>query len=367
MLGEALELMHTTTDRWTTVRATIEEWSDQDLLAFAAERTSDAVFGAGSRPPGAPSRHGHGVRETRHVLVARSDRAVRLESRLDDGTHLVVLGADGSVLTVGPDGAGDSWPGARLSIGWLHLGLVGAMLAPDLIAGAFRLRVSGTATVAGRGCLVAEALGRPEHLRQSRDLFGHGVPGGIVTIDRATGLVLRAEAVDAGQVVRRAEMTEVEVDGPPAEDALFSTEAPPGSGRPDPARRRSLPLREAAACLPFALLAPPPTDEDYPWTALLTGPPPGATGVVLHRVGGPLRPGRGLVSITESADPKALPDTAGWRSVTVDGLPAHAWEGGGTAHLTAWREGTGVWIQNADGPADAEVLLRSLRPVDRTG
>jgi hypothetical protein len=362
MLGELLELMHTSDERWSTLRATAHEWKDGDALDERAAAAGSAFFGRPATPPGAPPRGGTtGIRESRLTVIARSQPAVRLELPEHEHLRLVVIGPDGGNLIVQADGTAQSEPVHQLAMGWWHLGLVGPMLAPNVLSGAFRLRTVGTCSVAGRECLTATGLARPEFVPFGPDLLGQGVTQAELAVDRATGLIMRLEATHAGRPVHRVEIQDLELDTAIEPDA-FSIEPPPGSTARDPADGMPMAVDEIAARVPFTLLTPAPIPGRYPWMGHLMRTPHGSVAVMLSPIGRVVR-GNPLVSIVESADQERLPDVTQWQPVGVADRSGHAWADEHSAHLVVWREGTGVWIRNAANLAAAQELARSLEPV----
>jgi hypothetical protein len=252
MLGELLEIMHTCTDRWTTLHADLHEWQDDDGLAAASQARSTSFGVTRSRPPGLPAGYGHGI-----------DR-------------------------------------------------------------------------------------------------------GRLAVDRATGLILRLEAVHDGRPVRRVEVTDLVLDAA-VDPSTFSVEPPAGSVPPDPAHHSSLPPAEAARHVPFTVFAPAASLGDYPWTAFVATGPNHPVRLYLHQIGTPLGRHLNRVSILQAADPAALPDVTRWSAVDLDGGPGHAWTEDAATDLVAWRDGTGIWIQNAADLDAARALLQSLRVVPRDG
>jgi hypothetical protein len=370
MLGELLELLHTSQDRWQALSAGVRDWQDLDGLSAAADRlSSDIVGGPAGTPPGSPRTPGcTGVVESELTVTAVSAGPVRVGSRTGDEQELLIVHPDGQVLTVDRDGVADSEDGRPLSVAWVRLDLVGLMLAPAVLAGVCRLTEPGAAQVAGRDCLTTRAVLRPDLLGHLPYLLGYGIHQADLAVDTATGLVLRVAAVDDAD--RRLHTVEVEwlELNPSIDPDAFSLQLPPGAIPRPPERIGPVTIREAAAAAPFTLFAPTPTADDYPWAVLLTAGRRGRPVTAhLHQLGRRVQPGRLGPSILESGALGALPEVSGWTPLQLGGLVAHVWASDGLAHLVAWQEGTGIWIQGAASVDAAQRLLESLHAVPTDG
>jgi hypothetical protein len=367
MLAELLELLHTAEDRWTSLQADLSVWKDRDGLDAAADRASAAFLGApaAGRPPGSPhSGDSTGTEEATLSVTATSRRAVRVERTTDGGRDLLVVDAGGGVLQVDPQGVADTEPNPHRSVAWIRLELLAPMLAPAILAGACRLQVTGATVVAGRECIAAVAVLRPETVDLVHNLLGYGVRRVELAVDRATGVVLRMQATDDdGRPLHRVEARSVRYDAP-VDDALFSLEPPPGTTSIDQSRSGPVTIQEAARLVPFTLFAPPAGQADYPWSALVTPALPGRPATVhLHQLGMRRPTGRRMTFVVQTTDPVCMPEVTDWQPVRIGDLDAHTWTGERSTHLAVWRDGTGVWIRDADSPEAAAALLRSMQPV----
>jgi hypothetical protein len=365
MLGELLELLHTSQDRWQALSAGLRDWQDLDGLSAAADRlSSDIVGGPADAPPGSPRTPGcTGVVESELKVTAVSAGPVRVDSRTGDEQELLIVHPDGQVLTVDRDGVADTEDSRPLSVAWVRLDLLGPMLAPAVLAGVCRLAEPVAVQVAGRDCLATRAVLRPDLLGDLPYLFGYGVRQADLAVDTVTGLVLRVAAVDdADRPLHTVEVEWLELN-PSVDPDAFSLQLPPGA-TPRP-REQSGPvtIREAASAAPFTLFAPSLTTDDYPWSVLLTAGRRGPVTAHLHQLGQRVQPGRLGPSILQSGAPEALPDVSGWTPLQLGDLAAHVWASDGMAHLVAWSEGTGIWIQGAESVNAAQRLLESLHAV----
>ena len=109
------------------------------------------------------------------------------------------------------------------------------------------------------------------------------------------------------------------------------------------------------------LFVPPPSLNERPWAGVAVHERGQGESVVLHQFGFGVR-GK-LLLMVQSADQAALPDTTEWQQVEVAGRHAHGWSDRGAADVVLWRDGTGIWIRNAEDLGQAVALAESLEPV----
>lgn len=235
MLAELLELLHTGEDRWDSLEADVHERQDRDGLRAVADRASAAFFGSSPtrRPPGSPpADDGTGTEEWTLSVTATSRRAVRVARQTEGGRAVLIVGADGGILHVDEHGVADTEPNPLRSVPWIRLGLLAPMLAPAMLAGACRLRVTGTTVVASRECIGAVAVMRPEATDLVQNLLGFGVRRAELAVDRFTGVVLRIQTTDDDEhPLHRLEAHSVRFDVPSTATRSPPNRVSPRSGR----------------------------------------------------------------------------------------------------------------------------------------
>jgi hypothetical protein len=158
---------------------------------------------------------------------------------------VLIVGADGGILHVDEHGVAGTEPNPLRSAPWIRLGLLAPMLAPAMLAGACRLRVTGTTVVASRECIGAVAMMRPEATDLVQNLLGFGVRRAELAVDRFTGVVLRIQTTDDDEhPLHRLEAHSVRFDVPSTATRSPRTGFPlvagevPDEGRPETADPR---------------------------------------------------------------------------------------------------------------------------------
>ncbi len=221
-MADLLELLYLARSRWTTVHATLSDWTHVERSQHAYERflvRSGRVSGP-SVSVGAPGDGSHPVEvEYASRLWLSADGRFRQERVGEwDGMTLVHDGEKAWIYT-GRSGAIEHESQTIAPSG-------AELFDPAVLIPALELELLGDVTVAGR---TTHAVGARPRAR-------HGPPGDLVpagcdevrlAVDAERGVVLRIESLFDGERVRLVEVAEIAFDDP-IDEERFRFELPPG-------------------------------------------------------------------------------------------------------------------------------------------
>jgi hypothetical protein len=265
-LAELLELMHTSTTRWQTIRARGWEWRHLVRLQDAwrrmipRDRSRGIAISSGSEQPTPED-----VREPWRLWRAQPDR-VRTEFTVGDDTVTAVIVGE----------TWWSWSRSRTvttNRGDPHSshgrGPGDALLHPASILPAVELDVAGPIIFIGRPALEVVATPSPidDNDEESSDwrFATHHLGGGAdeyaLLVDAQRGVLLRSEARIGGEPFRIIEMAAVAFDEALAEDVFAP---PPDRDIQSTTSPRSVSLIELPDAVSFTVLVPesPPFGAD---------------------------------------------------------------------------------------------------------
>jgi hypothetical protein len=312
-LGDLLELLHTSDQRWRTVRMAGREWRHEARLLEAFHREAARRRGTVAMMWG----HGTGApkpidREDRWALWVAPEGRVRAEFSVGEEEIVAVLRGNQwwhwSPSTGGQTNAADPSDG-----GSHGTGPGAALLETAAILPALTFEITGKAKTARRSALAVRAT----PVQSERDLpvlSGlHGIGSGAdeyrLLLDAERGVLLRAEALLGGEPFRLLELNEVGFDEElPAE--TFTLDLPPGQAFSAPPEYRDVPLDRLPGEVAFTVFVPehPPVAADPmepvepPRTAMIMPAAP-RWNVPLHvHFTYQLGPGR-MLTLRESAEP----------------------------------------------------------------
>lgn len=257
-LGQVLELMHTSEQRWRLLRAVGREWRHGPLHLEAFMRMverrrsgSVSVFGSSSKEVEEPEET-----ETTWRLWMEGRHRVRAEFAIGHG-DMVTAVVDGrtwwswspSMGALTNEGRENSETG---------LGPGTALLHPAVILPAVDLEIRGQATKLGRPVCEVLALPTSDEDEESLDQV-HGIGSGAeeyaLLVDVERGVLLRTEARLHGRPFLVLEMDQVAFDEElPAE--TFAPAPPGGEEFEAVPRSRSLLLEDLPAAVGFVVLVP---------------------------------------------------------------------------------------------------------------
>jgi hypothetical protein len=265
-LAELLELMHTSTTRWQTIRAQGWEWRHLVRLQDAwrrmvpRDRSRGTAISAGSEQPKPED-----VRAPWRLWLAQPDR-VRTEFTVGDDTVTAVIVGE----------TWWSWSRSRTvttNRGDPHSshgrGPGDALLHPASILPAVELDIAGRTTFIDRPVLEVVATPSPidDNDEESSDwrFATHGLGGGAdeyaLLVDAQCGVLLRSEARIGGEPFQIIEMRAVAFDEKLAEEVFAP---PPDRDIESTTSPRSVTPMELPDLVPFTVLVPehPPFGAD---------------------------------------------------------------------------------------------------------
>jgi hypothetical protein len=187
-VGELLELLYTARDHWTTVQATIRQWTHLERSHLAYERHLRETRGVGgeSVPAGSygdlPGQHPRELSMVTRVWL--DDRRRFREERPDSGMTIVSDGRRATIYT--PESGLVEHESETLRPTVDHL------VDPSVLIPSLEFAVTGEAELAGRRALVVEASPRPPRLPPI-ELVPYGCREVTLHVDRETGVLLRIE------------------------------------------------------------------------------------------------------------------------------------------------------------------------------
>jgi hypothetical protein len=259
-LGDVLELMHTSEQRWRSLRAEGREWRHEALLLEAFMRMvwrrrsgSVSVFGGSSEEAEEPEET-----ESTWRLWMEGRHKVRAEFAVGHG-EMVTAVVDGPTWwSWSPSNGALTNEGSENAETGLGPGT--SLVHPALILPAIDLEIWGRTTRLGRSVyevLVAPTTGDDEDEESSALL--HGIGSGAeeyeLLVDGERGVLLRTEARLHGRPFLILEMNEVGFDEElPA--ASFTLAPPKGEEFQAVPRSRSLLLEELPRAVDFTVLVP---------------------------------------------------------------------------------------------------------------
>ncbi len=374
-LGDVLELVATSSQRWVSLTATVTQYCHHDLQQRSIEMNQVSFMPKRSSPPGDPFGRTDGPVQSTVVarLWARGLERVRVEhdaSAADHAPMLLVRNpsrswsqmSNGEIITTDTSGPFGGTPDGT---GWSML------LDPAKLLAAGDVEPLGGGEIDGRSTLRARIQSKgPDATAMFRDsgpviYMGWMGDTNVVELDAATGLVLRFETSIGGEVFRSFTMADVKIDEPLGDD-LFD-EAPPAGAPTRDAHQMAEPVEVVAGRVPFTLFAPAGSQS----RAFLT---PGRADqpqvVQVHEMPTAFRPGMipMMTQLIESASADALADPSAWDAVVIDGRPGWVWqpEGGGEVHVRFERDGTQIWLRGRHDRSDALELAARLAPVSQS-
>jgi hypothetical protein len=312
-LGDLLELLHTSDQRWRTVRMAGREWRHEARLLEAFHREAARHRGAVAMMWG----HGTGApkpieREDRWALWVAPEGRVRAAFSVGEEEIVAVLRGNQwwhwSPSTGGQTNAADPSEG-----GSHGTGPGAALVETATILPALSFEITGRAEAAGRSALAVRAT----PVLSERDLHGpsglHGIGSGAdeyrLLVDAERGVLLRAEALLGGEPFRLLELNEVGFDEElPAE--TFTLELPAGQAFSAPPEYRDVPLDRLSGEVAFTVFVPEhppvaaePMEPVEPRRTAMIMPAAPRWNVPLHiHLTYQLGPGR-MLTLRESAEP----------------------------------------------------------------
>jgi outer membrane lipoprotein-sorting protein len=369
-LGEVLELMHTSEQRWRSLRAAGREWRHAALNLEAFMRMverrrpgSVAVFGGSSEEVEEPEES-----ESTWRLWMEGRRRIRAEFTVGHG-DMVTAVVDGPTWW--------SWSpstGALTNEGSENaetgLGPGTALVHPAVILPAIDLEIRGRTRKLDRS--VYEVVATPSEGDEEEQNAGllHGIGSGAeqytLLVDGERGVLLRTEARLHGRPFLILEMDEVAFDQAlPAE--TFTLAPPSGQEFEAVPRSRSLLLEELPAAVGFTVLvperAPDDTDTDVMIEPALPryGVPEHAN-ITYHTFNRDATPTS--LTLRESGAPMPLPDKADWREVEGIVVAEDGHTDPPTIRVRLEMQGTHVELSSRDLPMTQLLDMgRSLVPL----
>jgi hypothetical protein len=360
-VGDALELIHTSPDRWRVVRCEGYGWrhGPRSVEAFTAAQ--------GGRTPLVSRRSdGERLEETEEEWKLWFEKPSRTRAEFTVGSEVW------SAVTVGSTWW--SWSptrGGRTNGGWegseLGIGPGGSLLDVGPLLPVVELALVEDVMFLQRRAFHVRAVDRPiddPHVAERLGL--HGLPSGAdeygLLIDAERGVALRIEQRRSGLPFHVLEMTSVAFD----ESLPTETFLPPGG--PDieysiePASRSML-LDEAVRQIPFAVLVPEHPEVGPPRAMVQFGS--GAPQLHLtYSTAPPTRGDNRNFVVWEAAEP--LPELPRWRWREVDGvrIVEDATTEPSTRRVRLERGSTRVDISSTTIPEERLIeLARSLVPL----
>jgi hypothetical protein len=311
-LGDLLELLHTSDQRWRTVRMAGREWRHEARLLEAFHREA-------ARHRGAVAMYGHGTgapkpieREDRWALWVAPEGRVRAEFSVGEEEMIVVLRGNQwwhwSPSTGGQTNAADPSEG-----GSHGTGPGAALLETAGILPALSFEITGRAEAAGRSAFAVRATPvlseRDFHVMSGLHGIGSGADKYRLLVDAERGVLLRAEALLGDELFRTLEANEIGFDEelPPE---TFVLELAAGQAFSPPPEYLDVPLDKLVGEVAFTVFVPehPPVAADPmepvepPRTATIMPAAP-RWNVPLHvHLTYQLGPG-GMLTLRESAEP----------------------------------------------------------------
>jgi outer membrane lipoprotein-sorting protein len=374
-LGEVLELMHTSEQRWCSVRASGREWRHAalNLEAFMSmvERRrpgSVAVFGSSAGEVEEPEES-----DSTWRLWMEGRHRVRAEFAVGQG-EMVTAVVDGSTWW--------SWSpstGALTNEGSENaetgLGPGTALVHPAVILPAIDLEIRGRTTKLDRS--VYEVLATPSEEDEEAENSGllHGIGSGAedysLLVDGERGVLLRTEARLHGRPFLILDIDDVAFDQElPAE--TFTLAPPSGQEFEAVPRSRSLLLEELPAAVGFTVLVPERSLDDADVDvmiepALLRHGVPEHANITYHTFNRDETPTS--MTLRESGAPMPLPDKTEWREVEGIVVAEDPHTDPPTIRVRLEMQGTHVELSSRDLPVrqllDMGRSLVPLPPVHR--
>ena len=255
-VGELLALLHTSTQRYRTLRAVVREWTHLLRLEQAIARYSERRAAAGQsgwalygdrEAPGETSEIVTRIWVDPPRRRAETDSDGHEHRFVDDGTRAVGIWNGGAMEI-------PSQPDERL-----------LAVDPSWLVGSVDLTLDGETSVAGRRVVRVRARLREREYAAPVPELLEAADEHDLLVDAERGVVLRAASLLDGEPFQVREALEIAFDEE-FPDGTFSLELPPGTHvrRPeDVPSPEHTGIEEAAASLPFPLYVPRELPE--PW------------------------------------------------------------------------------------------------------
>jgi outer membrane lipoprotein-sorting protein len=369
-LGDLLELMHTSEERWRSLRAEGTEWRHTALHLEAFMRRvgrrrsrSVAVVGDSSREVDESEQTESGWR----LWMAKPER-VRAEFAVGHGDRVTVV-VDGRTWWSWSPSAGAQTNGGREnSESGVGPGI--ALVRPSLLLPAVDLEIRGRTTRLGR--LALEVLARPASTDDDDEDSGvlHGIGTGAdeykLLVDAERGVLLRTEARFRGRPFLVLAIDDAAFDERLPPDT-FTLVPPTGEGfRTSPVARPLL-LEELPVAVGFTVLVPEraPNDAEVDvmiWPALPRHQMPEHASITYHTFS---RDGISTsISLRESAEPMPVSGASQWRDVAGFKVEEDGGTDDTTIRVRLERLGTHVELSSRDlSVGDLLDIGRSLVPL----
>jgi hypothetical protein len=383
-LGDLLELVATSQNRWSSFEATVTQYCHSERQRIASER-SQSFMVKRSSPPGEPTNTFENAvkdRTTTAHLWAKSVYSYRVEVPLDDSAADEGVNAEGTgradYLAVRQ--GDESWARNHDGIFTTHSANTAfgppdftgwtSVLDPERLFAGQEVTPDGVGDIDGRATLRARLKGKGDASVRVMGPGGMAIfPGWLgdettVELDSVTGVVLALSTMVDGEVMRSFKLTAVRVNEA-IDEGLF-TERPPDGAELQPLIKQPEPVEIVAANLPFTLFVPegkncaafvPPKRNDHPVRVMLHVLPE------FSRIRA--MPPSGIITpaqLIESASPEAVADPSTWTELQLTSGPAWVWEpeGGGEVHVRVDRGGTCIWLRGLHDRAELLALVDSL-------
>jgi len=373
-LGEVLELMHTSEQRWRSLCVSGREWRHAALNLKAFMRMVER------RRPGSVSVFGGSSGEIEEPEESESTWRLWME-----GSHRVraeFAVGQGEIVTVVVDGS--TWWSWSPSTGALTnegsenaetgLGPGTALVHPAVILPAIDLEIRGRTTKLDRS--VYEVLATPSEGDEDEDAgLLHGIGSGAdvyeLLVDGERGVLLRTEARLHGRPFLILEMDQVSFDEELAAET-FALEPPSGEEFEAVPRSRSLLLEELPAAVGFIVLVPERALDDADVDVMIEPAlprygVPEHTSITYHTFNRDATPTS--LTLRESGAPMPLPDKTEWREVEGIVVAEDPYTDPPTIRVRLEMQGKHVELSSRDLPArqllDMGRSLVPLPPVHR--
>jgi outer membrane lipoprotein-sorting protein len=369
-LGEVLELMHTSEQRWRSLRAAGREWrhSALNLEAFMGivERRrpgSVAVFGGSSKEVEEPEE----IESTWRLWVEGSNR-VRAEFAVGHGETVTAVVDGRTWWSWSPSTGAVTNEGSENAETGLGPGT--ALVHPALILPAIDLEIRGRTTRLDRS--VYQVLAIPESDNEGEENSGllHGIGSGAeeyeLMVDAERGVLIRTEARLHRRPFLILEMDDVAFDEElPAH--TFTLAPPAGEAFETLPRSRSLLLEELPGAVSFTILVPERVLEDAQVDVMIESAVPRHgvpeyADITYHTF-----PGEGpptFLALRESAGPMPMPDGTEWQEIEEFKVEEDPHTSPPTIRVRVEVQGTHVELSSRDLSLERLLsMARSLVPL----
>jgi hypothetical protein len=369
-LGRALELMHTSEERWRSLRAKGREWRQAALhleafMRMAERRRSGSVaaFGNTAREAEGPEE----VESEWRLWMEGTDR-VRAEFPLGHGEKVTAVVDGRTWWSWSPSTGALTNEGSETAETGLGPGI--ALVHPAMLLPAVDLKVRGRTTTLGRS--VYRVLAVPATMGEDgAEIMGllHGIGSGAeeyqLLVDAEHGVLLRTEARLHGQPFLILEVDDVAFDVEMPADT-FTLAPPTGEVFEALPRSRSLLLEELPDAVGFTVLVPERALDDAHVDVMIEpalpryGVPEYAD-ITYHTFPRDVPPMS--LALRESAEPMPMPKEAEWRDIGEVSLGEDRHTDPPTIRIRLEVRGTHVELSSRD--LSVEQMLRMGRSLVR--